>query len=191
MIQDITGIIAICVWLEHLIHYLNLRSTILAATHSVEVNMTFLKYDDLDWEFKLEPINMNNTDFMNVSETAQVLHQHLHYSFLSLWPWRPSLRLRFVQDVCWAFSIFFVQVLVIYTCIFHQRNKLCWFFDETGTVFCHGIEKILWYLGVASCEPTNCNLLINTYKWVTCVNLKMINHLPVSAYQTWPDKAVS
>lgn len=41
-----------------------------------------------------------------------------------------------------------------------------------------------------SCDPTNCHLLINIHKWVTCVSLKMIYHLPVSAYQVWPDKSV-
>ena len=82
MSQEIMGMTGISMWLEDLIHYLNLRSTILPAPHSVEVNVPFWKNDDLDWQCKPESDDMSNTHFLDISETAQILQHHRHHRFL-------------------------------------------------------------------------------------------------------------
>ena len=81
MNQGIMEITAISVWLKHLIDYLNLCLTILPVPHLVEVNVSFLKNDDLDCQCKPESDDTTNTHFLNIPETAQTLQHHQHHRF--------------------------------------------------------------------------------------------------------------
>ena len=70
-------------WFKHLIDYLSLCLTILPVPYLVEVNVPFLKNDDLDCQCKPESDDMTNTHFLDISEIAQILQHHRFFITLN------------------------------------------------------------------------------------------------------------